>query len=182
MRDPMRTPGRNPRLQSPGPTLVALLLVVAAALYLWFSSQRSGPLSGQGTGRFEGHARIIDGDSLVVGGREIRFKGIDAPEGRQQCTRNGTPWACGEEARRHLAIAIGGRPVVCNGGEADQHGRLLAVCEADGRSLNAAMVEEGYAMAYGNYGAEEQRARAAKRGLWSGEFERPRDWRAKHPR
>ena len=133
-------------------------------------------------GVLEGQARVVDGDSIVVAGREMRLKGIDAPEGRQHCTRNGADWACGEEARRHLQTLIGGRILTCRGVEIDQHKRLLAVCEASGRSLNAAMVEDGFAVSYGSYRAEEERARSARRGLWSGEFERPREWRDQHPR
>lgn len=129
-----------------------------------------------------GTARVIDGDSLVVAGREIRLEGIDAPEGRQTCMRGGASWPCGEAASRHLAELIDGRSVRCRSSRADQHDRQLATCEAGGRSLNAAMVEDGYALAYGRYQDEEARARAARRGLWSGEFERPRDWRDRHPR
>lgn len=44
-----------------------------------------------------GMARVIDGDSLVVAGREVRMQGIDAPEGRQSC-RRGAP--IGLAARR----------------------------------------------------------------------------------
>ncbi len=136
-----------------------------------------------GTSGAHGQARVIDGDSLVVNGREVRLKGIDAPEGRQTCRRNDATWACGEEARRHLTGLISNRQVRCGGAESDQHGRLLGTCEVAGRSLNAAMVEDGYAVSYGGtYQREEARARGERRGLWSGEFERPRDWRDTHPR
>ena len=42
----------------------------------------------------------------------------------------------------------------------------------------------GYAIDFmkGGYGAAEAEARAAKRGIWRGEFERPGDWRAKNRR
>ncbi|MCB1484044.1 MAG: thermonuclease family protein, partial [Hyphomicrobiaceae bacterium] len=45
-----------------------------------------------------GAARVIDGDSLYVGQNEVRLKGIDAPEGRQTCLRDGRDWDCGNAA------------------------------------------------------------------------------------
>jgi endonuclease YncB( thermonuclease family) len=178
MRDHRRSPDPfTRRLTGLSPRLVwvaiALLLVLA-----WMLQQRMGPAPSW----IEGVARLIDGDSLSVGGREVRLEGIDAPEGRQSCTRDGAAWACGEQASRHLAQLISGRSVSCRVSKPDQHGRLLATCEAGGRNVNAAMVEDGFALAYGSYRGEEQRARQARRGLWSGEFERPRDWREKQPR
>jgi endonuclease YncB( thermonuclease family) len=38
------------------------------------------------------------------------------------------------------------------------------------------------AVAYGGYEAEEAEARATKRGIWATQFERPADYRKKHPR
>ncbi len=170
------------------PRAVWVLLAVAALVW-WLQPAplRSPGSRGGGGGVIEGHARVIDGDSVVVAGREMRLQGIDAPEGRQHCTRGGADWACGEEARRHLQSLIGGRPLTCRADESDQHGRLLSVCEVagnviNGRSLNAAMVDDGFAVAYGRYRSEEQRARSARRGLWSGEFQQPREWRDQHPR
>lgn len=160
-------------------SIIALGVVVAAAGGLW-ALRHLGPPPSRHVA--EGTAHVIDGDSLRVDGREVRMQGIDAPEGRQSCIRNGATWACGEAARMHLTGLIGGRHVVCRGDKDDQHGRLLGVCVVDGRSLNGAMVEDGFAVSYGDFMAEENRARTAGRGLWSGTFERPRDWRRAHPR
>lgn len=124
-----------------------------------------------------GPAHVIDGDSLRIGRADFRLKDIDAPEGRQTCRRAEGEWDCGEEARRVLQRLIGGSDVTCRSVERDKHGRHLGYCEASGRDLNRAMVESGMAVAFGGYSDEERRARTDKRGLWSGEFERPRDWR-----
>lgn len=129
-----------------------------------------------------GRPNLVDGDSFHLGNEEVRLVGIDAPEGRQTCTRASATWPCGEESRRALARLIGGRPISCTAAERDQHGRLLGVCSVDGRELNREMVASGMALAYGNYEREEATARAAKRGLWSGQFERPREWRRQHGR
>jgi endonuclease YncB( thermonuclease family) len=128
-----------------------------------------------------GAARVIDGDSLVVGGREIRIKGIDAPEGRQVCTRDGREWACGAAAADALKALVAGTSVTCRIESDDRFRRGLGACFAGRTNLGEAMVESGFAVAYGaSYLTQEQEARAARRGLWSGTFEHPRDWRRVH--
>lgn len=86
-----------------------------------------------------GVARVKDGDSLVVSGREIRLSGIDAPEMKQ---REGRYSAAA--LRRHLADRV----VRCRGLESDKYGRLLATCTVDRRSINMWMVKRGLAFAY----------------------------------
>lgn len=154
---------------------LALALVVAAERV----SQRVS-MPGPGGGDVEGPARLVDGDSLFIGRAEIRLKGIDAPEGRQHCTRDSRSWPCGEESRKALSHLIAGRPVHCRAAESDQHGRLLAFCTAGGIELNREMVRSGFAVAYGQFEAEQREAKAARRGLWSGEFVEPREWRRSH--
>lgn len=124
-----------------------------------------------------GPARIIDGDSIVVGGVEIRLVGIDAPERAQTCTRAGTVWPCGREAARRIGDRLRGRVVSCKGQKHDRHDRLLAICLSRGVEINRWMVEQGWAVSYDGYPAAERAARKAKRGIWSGRFIRPRDWR-----
>jgi len=128
-----------------------------------------------------GYAKVIDGDSLQVGYERIRLVGIDAPEGRQTCEREGVTWLCGQEAARALRGLVGGREVRCIADARDRYKRLLAVCTVNGTNLNATMVERGWALAFVRYShayvGEEDRARRAKRGLWAGEFEKPWEWR-----
>ena len=126
----------------------------------------------------QGPARIIDGDSLVVNGVEIRLRGVDAPEGRQMCQRDGRDWACGQEAAKRLAAKIGGRTVHCAGSEYDKHDRLLGVCRIGEDELNEWLVAEGWAVALGSYQAAEAKARSEGRGIWQGSFLRPSAWRA----
>ncbi len=153
-----------------------IMAVVAAVLghkQLGNKPKRTDPVPAE----LRGAARTVDGDSMFVGRDEVRLKGIDAPEGRQTCTRDGRPWACGDAARDELRRLIGNAPVLCRGVERDVHGRVLAYCTAGGRDLNAGMVASGMALAYGGYNREEAQARSAKRGLWASQFEAPRDWR-----
>jgi endonuclease YncB( thermonuclease family) len=154
------------------PFAAAVLAVLAAA----------GWLVGRQTPQVAGPARIIDGDSLVVAGVEIRLYGIDAPEYRQYCFRRGRPWPCGVEATRALRAMIANRSVACRAREQDRYRRTVAVCTAGEVDLGAAMVAAGHAVAYGAYDGEERAARDAKRGIWSSTFDRPATWRAKHPR
>jgi len=131
------------------------------------------------TREFGGRATVVDGDSLEIGGNRVRLYGIDAPEFTQTCTRGADSYACGREARRALAALVR-QGVQCSGNEIDRYDRLLAQCEAGGRDINREMVASGWAVAYGAYEADERAARAARRGLWAGDFQRPRDWRVEH--
>jgi endonuclease YncB( thermonuclease family) len=125
----------------------------------------------------KGRATVNDGDTLTLGHERIRLKGIDAPEYDQTCRRGGADYACGRMARQALVGLIGGRAVSCAGWRRDRYGRLLGTCRAGDVELNAALVAAGWAVAYGGYGAEENRAREAGAGLWAGSFDRPQAWR-----
>ncbi|MEO1719716.1 MAG: thermonuclease family protein [Pseudomonadota bacterium] len=107
--------------------------------------------------------------------------GIDAPEGPQTCMRDGKPWTCGRAATQRLRALVSSDDVSCEVEDRDQHGRLLSVCRSRGRDVNAEMVRTGYAVAFGRrYQSLEREARTARRGLWSGTFERPQQWRRKN--
>jgi len=126
---------------------------------------------------------VNDGDSLTIDGVRIRLWGIDAPELHQTCNLNGKAYACGQNSRDALRALVKGKPVDCRGNEYDKYDRLLAICTAGATEINAAMVESGWALSYGGYGSLEADARREKKGIWAGEFERPRDWRQnpEHP-
>ena len=126
-----------------------------------------------------GPARVVDGDTMDVRGTRIRLFGIDAPERDQMCRDRKRSWACGQRATRALRDRIGNRTVRCD--ERDREDRIVAVCRAGAVELNQWMVREGWALAYRHftrsYVDEENRARAARRGIWRGEFVPPWDWR-----
>ncbi|AMJ59286.1 hypothetical protein AXW83_02300 [Bosea sp. PAMC 26642] len=125
-----------------------------------------------------GAAQAIDGDSLRLGGEELRLEGIDAPEYRQSCTaRSGAQVDCGRTARRALVALLERGIVTCEIGRADRYGRGLARCRQGDTDINATMVRDGQAVAYGGYRSEEDEAKAAGRGLWALRFERPEAWR-----
>lgn len=129
-----------------------------------------------------GEAIAIDGDSLRLHGRELRLAGLDAPELSQVCERDGNAYDCGRLARRLLVTELShGRPS-CRLVGLDRYGRDLARCSINGEDLNGGLVRAGMAVSDGRYQAEEDEARAARRGLWAGSFERPAEWRRRHPR
>jgi endonuclease YncB( thermonuclease family) len=128
----------------------------------------------------EDRAIVNDGDTITLGFERIRLRGIDAPEFNQTCGKAGVDYSCGRRAREALVGLVAGRAVSCAGRERDKYDRLLAICTAGGMELNRSMVEAGWAVAYGDYHAEEEAAHDKGVGLWAGSFERPRDWREMH--
>lgn len=132
----------------------------------------------------QGRARVADGDTIEIDGSRIRLHGVDAPELHQRCSRDGVSFDCGREVAERLRAFIADRELRCVGRNRDRYGRIVGVCTADGIDVNGWLVAQGLARAYlahsRAYAGEEQRARAARLGLWSAEWEAPWDWRARH--
>jgi len=151
--------------------VTAVSLLAFLSLVAVFFSQFSKEI-------FEGGARVVDGDSLIVEGTRIRLLGIDAPELSQTCRdQSGTDLACGKLARRRLADLIANNTIHCTTYRQDQYKRWLALCRAGSTQLNREMVRLGWAVAYGEFRQEENLAKSEGIGLWSLEFDRPERWR-----
>ncbi|WP_245444961.1 thermonuclease family protein [Pseudaminobacter soli (ex Li et al. 2025)] len=150
--------------------ILGMLAVVSARFDLLATRQNTGSVI------------VNDGDTVTLNGERIRLIGMDAPEYMQACNKGGIDYPCGRQAREALVRLIAGRSVTCEGSKRDRYGRLLAVCNAGGVDLNRAMVEQGWAVAYGDYGDAERMARDRRAGIWAGTFEQPSDWRASHHR
>lgn len=129
------------------------------------------------TRQTSGRPVVNDGDTITLNGERIRLIGIDAPEFDQVCRRDGQSYDCGQSARKALVELVGDGMVVCVGWERDRYGRLLGACRAGSTQLNRSLVAEGWAVAYGDFEAEEASARQRKVGLWAGDFDPPRRWR-----
>ena len=101
---------------------------------------------------------VVDGDSIT---KNIRLYGIDAPEFDQKY---------GKSAKKFLNGLVKNKRVVCFKHSRDRYNRIVAECFADGENVNAAMVRNGYAWAYRQYGDDfgklEDQARKNKLGLW----------------
>ena len=127
--------------------------------------------------------KVTDGDSLRAGDIRIRLHGIDAPEMKQKCKfADGNSYHCGIAARNHLIKLI--QPpteIRCQTITKDRYGRFVMRCFKAGIDLNAAMVRDGWAVAYRRYAkdyiAEENQAKALKKGLFAGAFQKPEQWR-----
>ncbi len=169
-----RDQGR-PGVDNPMISLFRLLpsIVTAAGLLAFALPAQAETLSGQ--------ARIIDGDTLAVAGERIRLNGIDAPESRQTCGRDGRQWACGKASTQALHRLIGPNEVLCRIDRRDKYGRGIGACFVNGRDLQHELVRQGLALAYRRYSTRyvpaEDEAREAQRGLWSGSFIEPWRWR-----
>jgi endonuclease YncB( thermonuclease family) len=133
-----------------------------------------------------GQAVTHDGDTLTLGSVKIRLAAVDAPELSQSCsTSTGAAWPCGIAARDGLVALIGGGLVTCQlEPKPDRYGRRVGTCSTLSHgNLNRAMVWSGLAVPYLEYGgeryaADEAKARAAHRGIWSGSFVTPAEYRA----
>jgi len=136
--------------------LFLLAAVAAAALY-----------AEDFTGKVVG---ITDGETIKVmhngAAERIRLWGIDCPEAKQ-------PF--GTRAKQLTGDLAFGQVVTVRVRDIDRYKRTVAeIVLPDGRNLNQELVRAGLAWWYRQYARKEmvlrdleQRARAAKRGLWS---------------
>jgi endonuclease YncB( thermonuclease family) len=129
-----------------------------------------------------GVPRIVDGDTVVINGTKIRLQGIDAPETEQFCLDDKSHVAtCGKGVRDRLIEKSAGRAWTCRVSGRDRFSRSLANCYVGDEDIQRWMVRSGFALAYRQYShdydADEDVAREARAGLWSGAFIAPWDWR-----
>ncbi|OPH83025.1 thermonuclease family protein [Nitrobacter vulgaris] len=131
-----------------------------------------------------GEPRIVDGDTVDIGGKKIRLQGIDAPESDQLCLdAQGEKWACGIAARDALSAFSKNRPWSCEVEGRDRYDRSLAFCSIGSQDINQWIVQNGWALAFVSYSnryvADESWSRDIHAGLWSGAFIAPWDWRSR---
>lgn len=126
---------------------------------------------------------VKDGDSFVLGTREIRLWGIDAVELHQFCWQDGREYPCGRQAREYLVSLIDPDELQCQEKpRAKSETRTVAQCFVAGDDLADLMVRGGWAIDYryfshGFYAAAQDQAQIGKRGIWGGTFQTPREWR-----
>ena len=132
--------------------------------------------------------KVIDGDTIVVEKKKIRFSGIDAPEtnfkGKKQfCLKNNEKINCGEISKASLINKIKDKKIRClieiN---KDYFGRYLGECFINSESISTYMVRSGYAFDYPKYSKKKYfkdqiYAKNNKLGLWSMQFDYPWIWR-----
>ena len=127
--------------------------------------------------------KIVDGDTIHLNGEKIRFTGIDTPELKQTCLKEGIENPCGITAKKILIDKIGNNKVECISEGKDRYKRTLAECFVNNESLSSYLVKNGYAFAFRKYSKkfvpDEDYARINKIGMWSMEFDYPWDYRKK---
>ncbi len=126
--------------------------------------------------------KVVDGDSLEIGGRRIRLLGIDSPEYRQTCyDKRHKRYSCGIKAKQHMEQLVAAGDVECKETGTDRYKRSLCVCYSGEKDLNKEMVRSGWAVVYRDEGAgyreAEQDAKKHRRGIWQGKFMRPELYR-----
>ena len=125
--------------------------------------------------------KVVDGDTIHLNGKKIRFTGIDTPELRQTCIKEGIQDYCGVTAKQILIDKIGNNTIKCISEGKDRYKRILAECFVNNESLSSYLVRSGYAFAYRRYSKkfikDENYAKANNLGMWSMKFEYPWDFR-----
>jgi endonuclease YncB( thermonuclease family) len=133
-----------------------------------------------------GRPQIVDGDTLIIHGIKIRLNAVDAPETDQSCLdAHNKFYSCGLRSRDKLSLFIGQASIACETEGTDRYGRYLATCFLRNEDLNNWLVSQGLALAYVQYSTRyqqsEEQARHEGKGLWSGAFIAPWDWRHRTP-
>ena len=125
--------------------------------------------------------KIVDGDTIHLNGEKIRFTGIDTPELKQTCIKDGVKDLCGITAKQILIEKIGSNKVECISEGKDRYKRTLAECFVNNESLSKYLVRRGYAFAYRKYSKkfilDEDYAKTNRIGMWKMKFDFPWEFR-----
>jgi endonuclease YncB( thermonuclease family) len=171
----MRESVKRRMMRHVGALAIAGLLAVLLAL----TSPKDASANLQPT---VGIARVIDGDTLEIGGVRVRLEGIDAAEAGQTCGRAlfGT-WACGSAATSHVEKLVEGQEIRCEHRGIDKYNRMLGQCFVGTLDINADLVRNGLAWAFlkysRTYAEVEAEARALRVGIWQGDAMPPWEYR-----
>lgn len=129
-----------------------------------------------------GTPKVVNGDTISIGGKYIKFFGVDAAVANQTCAdKNGRSYKCGQEAATWLKSWITDYDVECRIVKRDAKGNMMGVCFLGEYDIGAAIVNAGWAVADTRitdiYLPYQQQAQSNRRGLWQGQFYMPSDWR-----
>jgi endonuclease YncB( thermonuclease family) len=110
-----------------------------------------------------GQVEVLDGDTIKLGSREFKFRGVQAMDGAT-ADRDMT-------AQKYLSYVIADRFVWCRNHGDHKDNALLAYCYAGVESLNKRMVTEGFAAdcartSHGRYAELQTRSKESALGLW----------------
>ena len=138
----------------------------------------------------KGEAVVVDGDTVKINGKKIRFGGIDAPESyyrgkKQTCIEDNKKVFCGQISKDKLIEKIGTNFVNCKiEKNKDIYKRLVGECFIKEESLSVFMVRNGYAFDWPYYSGrkfanDQEYAKMNKLGIWNMKFEYPWIWKKK---
>lgn len=181
------------------PIVAALLIGGVIAVQAWQRSQSmkpdyetSAPYQPRPAGQLPQTVRyqvtkVLDGDTIKLDNRQsVRFCGIDAPEKAQPL---------GQESKANLQklIDAAGNTVLIMQTDTDRYGRMVGEVfvkvpnSEEEKFLNGEQVRNGLAYEYKQYSANcpnreiiatsEERAKAENKGVWSGNDQKPWDFR-----
>jgi len=131
-----------------------------------------------------GQASVIDGDTIEIHSTRIRLFGIDAPETDQLCrNKESKLYRCGQKASNALFDFIAHRVLECVEVDRDRYNRAVAVCSVGGTDIADWLVRSGLALDWpryskGGYADAQAEAKREERGMWSGSFKEPWNYRA----
>jgi len=149
--------------------IILVISISSLIFFLIFNQVRSQDL------------RVVDGDTIHLNGEKIRFTGIDTPELKQTCIKEGVINPCGVTAKEILIEKIDDNKVECISDGKDQYKRTLAECFVNNQSLSSYLVRSGYAFAYRRYSkkyiSDEDYAKVNQIGMWSMNFQYPWEYR-----
>ena len=148
--------------------ICSALVLICASLPVWAD--------------LSGYVRVIDADTIDVGGVRVRLHAIDAPEEDQICqTEQGVDFACGAWASAQVLDRFGGTYARCAQTDTDRYGRVVAICQVDSVDMGQEIVSQGWAFAYRRYGMDydldEKSAYVADRGLHGLRVQSPAQFR-----
>lgn len=150
--------------------MLKLLTCIALVFGLFAPESRADDLHGT--------VRVVDGDTLDIGGVRVRLHGIDAPELGQPCADPaGKSRDCGVWVTRQVRDRWEGAESRCQTRDRDRYGRIVARCFVEDADLARRMVADGLAFAYRTYSddyvAEERTALLGNRGLHGYRLQKP---------
>jgi endonuclease YncB( thermonuclease family) len=162
--------------------VIFLIVSVVLGALVFFALEYLGLIKPPGK-PIVGFASIIDGDTFEIDNIRIRLMGIDAPESGQLCHDDaGKTYPCGQKAALALGEHVSTGTLACVPFDRDRYNAFLAVCHLGAEDIAVWLVENGLAVTYpdddsSEYAAAQDRAMAARKGVWAGAFDLPWEWR-----
>ena len=161
--------------------LSSLVIIILFSLSFSYSDEKN---------IIKGNAIVVDGDTIKINGKKIRFSGIDAPESyfkgkKQTCIEDNKEVFCGQISKNKLKEKIGSNSLNCKiEKNKDKYKRLIGECFIKKQSLSIFMVRNGYAFDWPRYSKgkfvnDQEYAKINKLGFWNMKFEYPWKWKKK---